>query len=337
MPSLSPANVHIDQALTDVSVAFMQRGTYINNRIFPEIPVPYQTGKYFVLPRGYFNRIGMRERAPGQGAARASYQQQSDSYSCKVFALAHDVPDEIRGNADVAVNIDLQSTEFLTGQAALYREKSWASSYFQPNVWSTTIDGVASGGGSGAAGAPGAGQTLRWDDANSDPIKLIKAQCTNVEQSTGFRPNKMAISRPVLDALTDHPDIVDRIKFGQTPGSPAVANEVVLAQIFGLQEVIVGSAVENAAAEGVADNHQFILSKGVLLAHAAPSPGLLVASAGYSFVWQDATLGVKQGLGIKRARNPDPTANADIFWVEDSFEQKIVSADLGVFLSNIVS
>lgn len=336
MPILSPSSVHVDQALTDVSIAFLQRGTYLHNRMFPPIPVPFQTGKYFTLPRGYFNRISMRERAPGETAARGTYAQETQTFNCKVFALAHDVADEVRGNADVAINIDLQATEFLTTQAALFREKAWATRYFQPGVWSTTIAGVASGAGSGAAGAPGAGQTLRWDDANSDPIKVIKAQCTNVEQSTGLRPNKMAISRAVLDALTEHPDIIDRIKYGQTPGSPAIANLEILAQIFGLQEVVVGSAVENAAAEGLADNHQFILSKSVLLAHAAPSPGIMTASAGYTFVWQDATVGVKQGLGIKRARNPDPTANADIFWIEDSFEQKVVSPDLAVFLHNVI-
>lgn len=329
MPYQQPSrsDVHVDRPLTNISLAFMQNAdNFIADRVFPVVPVAKQSDKYFTYDRGMFNRDEMKLRAPGTESAGATYKLSTDSYSADVWALHHDIADQVRANADTPLQLDRETTEFLTVKALIRKEKAWAATHFVTGAWTTERAGVASG--------PISTQFLRWDVAASTPIENVRGGASAMAVLTGFRPNVMVIGRNVYDALLDHPDIVGRIDRGQTAGTAIVMRQN-LAALFEMSEVLVMDAIENTANEGATNVHAFVGGKHALLAYAAPSPGLMVPSAGYTFSWTGFLGAGALGTRIKRFRKEE--LEADRLEIEMSFSQKKVAADLGSFFLNAVS
>ena len=87
-------------------------------------------------------------------------------------------------------------------------------------------------------------------------------------------------------ALTEHPDILERVKYTGSTANPAVVTKQVLAQILQIEEIAVLESTYNIAEPGQPDDMQFICdSTGALLCYATPTPAIDEPSAGYTFTW----------------------------------------------------
>lgn len=329
MPYIQPSrsDVHVDRPLTNISIAYMQSAdNFVASRVFPIVRVGKQSDKYFTYDRGAFNRDEMQLRAPGAESSGATYTLSTDSYSADVWALHVNVADQVRANADTPLQPDREATEFLSLKNLIRQERLWATRYFGTSVWTSEITGVS--------GAPGGSQFQRWDEAASTPIENVRTGARTMHALTGFRPNVMVLGRPVYDALLDHPDIVGRIDRGQTAGTAIVMRQN-LAALFEMQEVLVMDAIYNSAVEGASNSHGFIGGKHALLAYRAPSPGIMIPSAGYTFAWTGLMGAGALGSRISRFRMEQN--KADRIEIEAAFDQKKVAADLGYFFASAVS
>lgn len=321
-------DVHVNTPLTNISIMYMQQADgFVADQVFPNIPVSKKSDLYYLYDRGFFNRAEMEKRAPGTESAGIGYELATATYNADVWAIHHDIPDQIRANADSVLSLDRETTNLLSLQAMLRREKQWVANYFTTSLWTTDIEGVASG--------PTGTQVLQWNDATSTPIENIRAQKTTVLQSTGYLPNTLVLGWQVLDALLEHPDIIDRIKYGQTPGAPAVADLAALAKVLGVDRILPMKAIENTANEGATNVHAFIGGKLALLCYSAPTPGVMLPSGGYTFSWTGAVGNGGMGQRIKKFRIE--TREADRVEIQMAFDQKLVSADLGVLFYTIVA
>jgi len=329
MPNNVSANtVHVDQLLSNVSVAFQQDASnFVASRAFPIVPVSKQSDKYVVIPRGDFNRDEMQKRADAAQSAGATFQLSDDNYFADVWALHFDLGKQTASNADDAFKLQQNITEFLTRKALIRKEKLFASSFLTTSVWTTDKTGVP--------GSPGAGQFKQWNDAASDPIADIRAAATAQQILTGFRPNVLVLGRQVLDALELHPDIIDRVKYG-TQTDVSIASQSHLRQLFQVDEILVMDAIENTADKGVADVHALINGKSALLLYRPSAAGIMTPAAGYTFSW-DGLQG-SAGYGTTISREPIPlSGGAERFEIQMAFAMKKVSADLGTFFATAVA
>lgn len=326
----TPGDVHVNTPLTNISVAMIQdMGNFVADKVFPNIPVTKQSDRYYTYDRGFFNRDEMTVRAPGTESAGTHYSVDSTpTYFSPVYAIHHDIDDQRRANADSPLEPDREATLIVTLKGMIRREKLWATKYFAGGIWTSDVDGVASG--------ENRSTTFRqWNDAASQPIEDVRLAKTVVLQRTGMEPNTLVIGQQVLDALCDHPDIVDRVKYGNTPGGPADIDVADLQRLFKVERVLVMKSVENTAAEGASNSHAFIGGKKALLCYAARSPGLMVPTAGYTFSWT-GYLGA-QSLGQRISRFRMEHLKSDRVEMEMAFDQKLVAADLGYFWDSIVA
>ena len=347
MPQPTLSDVHVDRPLTNISVAFLQNAAnFIATRVFPNIPVQKRSDKYFTFPRGIFNRNGMRKRAPGTESAGSGWAVTTDDYSADVFALHHDVSDQIRANADEPLNLDREATAFLTQQAAISREKDFVTNFFTDSApggtWTFMADGVASGATAAASFDPtndSNNDVLQWNDAASNPIEDVALGKQYILQKTGFEANKLVMGFPVWTQLKNHPDVIDRIKYsgGVGPSRPAIVTAEAVAALFEVDEVLVMKAIENTSDETAAgtETNSFIGGKHALLCYAAPSPGLMTPSAGYTFSWAGFLGAGPEGNRIKRFRME--ALASDRVEIEMAFAMKRVSEDLGFFWGNITA
>jgi len=322
----TPSDVHVNQPLTNISIAYLQsQMRFVADRIFPVIPVEKQSDRYYTYDRGDWNRNEMQERAPSTESAGSGYRlDNTPTYYCREYALHRDIPDQVIANADSVLNPLRESAEFLTMKALIHREKIFAANFFTTGKWTTDVTGVAS--------APSSGQFLQWNDASADPIKGIRTASTTILESTGIAPNVLVLGKRVYDALLDNPAVIDRIKYGQTAGGPALVNPNLLAQLFEVDRVEIMAGIENTAAEGATNAHSFIAGKGALLCYAAPSPGLMTPSAGYTFAW--SRMG-NVGQVVREFRMDELKATR--LEIETNFDQKLISADLGYYFASAVA
>ena len=333
MSQPTPGAVHVDTPLSNISVAFLQNASnFVAARVFPNVPVMKQSDRYYTYDRGYFNRDEAGKRAPGTESKGSGYKiDNTPTYFADVWAWHHDVPDQVRANADPQVDPDRDAANIVAHKLLIRRENDWAERYFRPGVWANDFVGVASG-------TPDSGEFLRWDNENSDPIGFIRARKTDVLESTGFEPNKMTLSKRGFDALVDHPDIIDRVKYSGGVGNtnPARASVSVLAQLFELEEILIGKAIQNKAKEGDANDHEFIMNKGALLSYSPPAPSLMTPSAGYTFSWR-GFMGQENPFGFATKRFYIDTIESTRIEGQMAFDHKVVSDELGVYMDAVVS
>lgn len=329
MTQPTQGDVHVNKPLTNISIAFMQNANnFIADKVFPNIPVQQQSDRYYTYDRAFFNRDEMEERAPNAESAGSGYEvDNTPTYYAPVYAYHHDVPDQVRANVDSVIQPDRDATELVTHKALIKREKLWTSKFFGGGLWTNDYDGVS--------GTPGANETKQWNDAAATPIEDVHAAIDTIMESTGFAPNTLVLGRQVWTALKNHPDIIDRVKYGQTAPGTAKMSLNALADLFEVDRILVMSAIENTAAEGATAAHSFIGGKKALLCYAAPSPGLMTPTAGYTFSWNGHLGAGAMGGRVKKFRME---ANAaDRVEIEMSFDQKLVAADLGFFWDTIVA
>ena len=89
MPQPTPSDVHVNQPLTNISVAFLQdQNQFISDKVFPNIPVSKNSDRYFEFPKGNWFRTEARERGLSQESAGSGFDvDSSPTYNATVKAL----------------------------------------------------------------------------------------------------------------------------------------------------------------------------------------------------------------------------------------------------------
>ena len=299
MPDVSM--VHVDQALTNVSIAY-HNAQFVADQIFPTIPVTKQSNKYFIYSKDRF-RIVDDARRPGARANEITWTLSTDTYYAEGHALAQAIPDELRANADQALDVDVDTTETLTDLIYVQREIAVANAVVNPSVitQNTTLSGNS-----------------QWSDfTNSDPVDAVETQKSTIQLQIGQAPNALLVSYPVFQQLRNHPSIIDRFKYTQV----GILQPDHLRAAFNVDYFLIGGAIENTAKEGDPDNFQYIWGKNALLFYKPPAAGRRTVSVGYQFTW---LFGANtNGFLVKRYR--DESRTADVVEVQLYYDPKVVA------------
>lgn len=324
MPSPTQSDLHVNVPLTNVSVAYLQSAsTYIADKVFPKVPVRKQSDLYWKYSKSDWRRTQVTKRAPGTETPGDGWNNLTDQYFCHVYGIHKDIDDQLRANADSNFNLERDSTEFITNQLLLKRDIDWNTNFFDWGKWATQKDGDSN--------------FTKWTETGSDPIGDVANWVIAFRKLTGYAPNVMVLGAHVMNALKQHPDIIDRIKFTQR----GIVTEDLIATLFGIPElytsyatVASGPQINDAKAQDAAATFDFITnSNSLLMAYTPKSPSLLTPAAGYTFTWNGYLGGNSQGIRVKRFRQE--AIASDRIEAEMTYDMKIVCPDLGVFARNV--
>lgn len=324
MPQPDVGDVHVNGLLTNMSIAhYNQMEHYIADRVFPMVFVEKQSDIYPVYDRGYFfaDEGDRMVRAPGTTAPTSGWKiTNSNTYFCVNNAIGAEIPDELRANSEAVFDLDNDATRLVTQLQLIRRERSFAADFMRTTVWGTD--------------ATGGSTFTKWSDyAASDPLTDFENALDTVEGATGFRPNKLIMGAIVWRRLKHHPDLVDRIKGGATTGSPAMVQRQLLAQLLEVDEILVARASYRSSAEGSSLTMARIIDDDALMLYTPPNPGLMIPSAGYTFVWRPmVSPGAVQY--IRKGREERPRKD----WIEahSFFDQVATETQSGYFFSDCV-
>lgn len=281
-------DLHVNSLLTNVSIGYDPKG-FFAAKLFPLVPVDKQTDIYPSYNRSDWARdtgapgaapTGSGQavrRAPGTKARTVEYGvNNTNTYRCVNYALGMEIPDELRSNADAVFDLDRDATLLLQSLLNLRFDREVAADMIVSGGWdSLTVSN-------------------KWSDyAASTPMEDIRAGIHSIRRGTlGMSAEggiKLLVGALVDQRLKDHPDIIDRFKYGASAGAPAKVTNQLIASLFEVDEYNVANSVFTSDEEGTAEasvTYSDVVTDDVLLYWTPPSASRMAPSAGYLFNWR---------------------------------------------------
>ena len=293
--------------LTNMSMAhFANPADFVATKIFPICPVAQSSSYYYKFSKADLARDNV-SRKPAFGKVQPAIMGQTDdTYKCEVDQIIVGI-DQIstldfqRAHAPGVADPRRAKVRFATEQMLLHQDILFAKNFFRAGVWANEYAGVASN--------PGEKQMLKFTDANFDPVV------------------------DAFNALKNHGDIIERVKYTGSTANPATVNEQVLAQLFGIKEVVVLESTYNSAGIG-GENMEFICDPaGALLCYATDAPAIDEPSAGYIFTWD--MLGNGQHVAFDQYEGEKGTHSEFIEGLMSS-DMKKTCDDLAIYFKDCV-
>ncbi len=306
----STRNVHVDQALSNLSLAYTGDGEFVADQVFLDLPVDKKTNKYYVYGQENF-RADDDIVAPAAEADEMNWTLSTDSYFCEAHAKSSVIPYEEDENQDDVLDVETDTTIMLTEQ--ILRRK-------EVNAVSAVTAGLT------AVDLTGAGVDL---DA-TDPVAVVDAAKLTIRKKTGKRANRLLLPEPVLIALRNNAKVKSRVSGAQNLGASAITIEQ-LAVVMGVEKIVEANAIKATTKEGQAQSNDYIWGKNMLLYYAPPAAGPRTVSLGYSMNW------VKGKLAAPVYRFLLETRHALKIEARRYYDTKVVAAGAGVLWSNAIA
>ena len=318
--------------LTNLSMAyFANPADFVATKIFPICPVSQSSSYYYTFSREDLARDNVA-RNPAFGKVQPAVMGQTDdTYKCEVDQIIVGI-DQIgtldfqRSGAPGVQDPRRAKVRFASEQMLLHQDVLFAKNFFNATAWTNTWEGVAS--------SPSTNQFLKFSDSNFDPVAFFDARKKDIRLSGRRTPNKLCLGVEAYNALRNHGDIIERVKYTGSTANPATVTPNVLAQLFGLDEVLVLESTYNAAGLGETENMQFICdSTGALLCYTTNAPAIDEPSAGYIFTWD--MLGNGQHVAFDQYEGEKGTHTEFIEGIMSS-DMKKTSDDLAIYFKTCV-
>ena len=307
----------VDPVLTNMLVGYQNEDTrFVADRVFPGVPVNSSQGTYFIFDEKYWMADDAQLRAWGSDFAEGGFGLSTGTYATEQYAASHAIPDEVRADSQVPMDLETAGVQRLAGILKIRKERLWAAVAMVGSVWGTT--------------ATGGSTSTKWSTyASSDPVGDVRTGKRAISQSIAMNPNKFVCGEIVFDKLINHPDLIDRIKYTQL--ATVSGMEQALAAVLGVDEVLVGTSIYNSVNEAQTGTYLPIVDDDALLLYSASSPGLFVPSAGYTFYWEPGG-----GLGGIAPMYHDDGKDADVLKSKMQLIHSRVATGAGYFFSDYV-
>lgn len=257
--------------LETLNVAAMNFAKSYSNNLFigdllaPRVPMDRQAFQYVVHDRSSMRLDGSDLRAPGATPRDARSGFTTANYFCKGHARSATIPFELEA---FGLGFGFSQIQKATGdimqKVLLGREIACA------------------------AAALGAGNTLAlagtsmWDNPASTPVENITV-ARSIARQSGVEANLLVLGSPVVDALVNNAEIINRVKYTFPGGVIDNINMAQLSAVFGIKCV-------RAAAVQVDknDNVTYVWGQTATLAYVQDVSDQADISSMKTFVWTGA-------------------------------------------------
>lgn len=309
--------VHQDAVLSNFAVSYSQNGIWIADTVLPKKMVAKESDKYFLFYQKDVIQVPTRDqRADGAPSSEISWDVTTGTYQCEAYALKDIVTKRARANADQPLDLDQDTTAILTERLMVGKEYRVAAKIFDTSGFTSYTSAL--------------GTADKWDSytsSDSDPLADVDAAKLSVLKYSQKYANTIIMGVEVFDKVKHHPLVIDRIKYNGGPSVPAVVTEQALAQLFGVDKVLVGRAVYNSATEGQTVTPAYIWGKYVMVAYVDPAPKVKGMTMGFQPTVQDMTVSTWY----------DDTRKGDLIEVEYIADEIIVNYGAGYLYSTVVA
>lgn len=293
---------------------------FIGLKLMPVFEVVLQSCDYPVIPIEAMLKLPPSlDRAPRTSYPTGDYEFEMANYACKDRGWK-ELVDETERNMYArffdaeAVAVERAMDIILRSQEQRIAAKLQSTSY---------ISGTSN-------------VATEWSTAAScTPLADVKTAKAAMRAASGLEPNAIAMSKKVFDNLMVSAELQGRLMYT----NPILlgndeANRILLAQYFGVGEVLVGNAIYDSTKKG----RTFTISeiwddKYILLARVSGGgPNLRDPCIGRTFLWTGDS---PQNVVVESYRDEDK--RSDAYRVRHNVDEALVFAGAGYLLGNITA
>ena len=310
---MPPTNdLHVDAVLTNLSLKYRNEA-FIADMVLPIVKVRKRSDKFFVYDKKETYKLVDSSVGPKAQPNEVDWAVGTDNYSVNDYALADYVPIESIDNADTPLQPRVDTNEFLNEWLMLDREVRVAKLVFAAATY--------------AAANKKDLAAAKWGTDDDDPI----ANVNEAINGCFLRANTLVFGHEAWEKFRMLPEVLDAVKSStrhqDTPGGLAMQKEV--AELFEVENVLVGRARYNSAKRGQAASYSRVWGKSVGAFHTAKNPGIRSITFGMSF--QEMMKQTQTMLDPKRGAK-----GAEYIKVAYNCDEKLVAKDLGFLLYNVL-
>lgn len=226
----------VDPQLTGVVIAY-QNAELIADRVLPRVGPLLNKQEFKYMKFDFAEAVTVPDTKVGRKGEPGEVEFTGTEVTDQTLDYGLDdlVPSDDVKNAPAGYDPLAYAAQGVMNLVLLDREKRVASTVFDPNTYGSSNKLALSG-------------TSQWSDANSDPTAAVQ----DANDSLIMRANVMVIGRPAWTKLRRHPKIISAISVSGTTNGVATTQAV--ADLFELDEIVVGAAMINSARKGQAPN-----------------------------------------------------------------------------------
>lgn len=291
--------IHVSAALTNIAVKYGDPA-FVAEKIFPVVKVKKRADYYWVFGREALRTVDTH-RGIGAVANEVEWSATPELYGCLGHGLREFVPDEIKANADPAIQPMINSTEDLVARIRRAYETR-IQAIVQSTTFITNFTNVVTA----------------WSAASgADPLNDVNTAKTAIRRNAGVIPNTIVMSEPVSFSLLEW--MKDQ---AYTPYESYWKEGNLPPKLWGLTPIIAG-AVQDTAAEGQTAVIADIWNDNVLVCYINPGPpGLRTISLGWTI----------RSEGFKTVRYRVEERHGEYVEVGMAQDEKLVATECGYLL-----
>lgn len=301
--------------LAAVAYEYIENQTnYIGLQVLPEFGTEEKNGEYPVIPLEALLSVPDTKRAPKGKYNRGDWEFENDNYNCLENGWEEPVDDVEARHYSRFFDVEEITMQRALAIVLRNQEKRIAGMVF--NASNFTAHAV----------------TNEWDDAsNATPITDVKTGIKTIHNATGLRPNALIISHDTFLDLGVCAQIIDRIKYTVPTVQKGDIPVELLALAFGVDRVLVGDGMYNAAKEGQEAslsalwNHEY-----AMLCVISNSRDLKQPCIGRTFKW---TKDCPENAIVESYR--DETVRGDVIRARQHTDEELMLTAAAYLLSNI--
>lgn len=234
MPQLTLAQARvINPVLTSIAQGFKQN-SLVGQILFPQVDVAQRAGNIITFGREEFMQYSGLVRAPGGATRRAQFGYAGSTYALVDFSLEGSLPIETLQEAQAGAagfSIDMAEVTLRKTMGIMDLRLEIAQA-----ALATTLGNYPANNRVTLSG------TAQWSDYSgvSSPAAVIETGKEQIRASTGKRPNVLVLGPVTFARLRQHPQVRDYIKYANRE----VATPAILAEFFGVSQVVVGDGIQ---------------------------------------------------------------------------------------------
>lgn len=304
-----PRQIHRNRPLENISVAYTPVG-FIADELSPKIMVKHESDEYYVYSKNTM-QLPQTLRADTAESNRAQWDVSTASYVLEEHAIHDYISDRMRDNQDEAINLDIDTTEFLTGIIKTRREVDLQVKVQTATNWANTTSLTS---------------TLAWNSntTTTNPITLVDSVASAILGQCGRKPNIVAMNDQSFDAAKEHVSVLERIKY---TSSDSVTPDM-LARLFNVDKVLVAYATYNNSEAGLTETLSRIWTDTAFVGWVDPTPKLKMVTALGTFQKRDS--GSPHVVSKWRAEE----RKSDVVEVSTMFQNAFIATDCGHLIVN---
>lgn len=317
-PSSSLATLRPDLAssLEEFDLAADRMG-FIGHRVLPVIEVASASGNYGVIPLEQLLQTRETRRTNG-GYSRGNWTFEDASYTTQEHGAEEPVSDKYSKMYASYFDAEMIAAQRAYDAVLRNAELRAANLLFNAVTFSATAVGT------------------EWSvAATCTPMTDIEAAIQRVWDNTGIWPNTLIINRKVFRNLRHAASIIDRLKYsGRDDVKADNITASMLAELFGLDQVLVAGAGQNTAKKGQTAAMSSVWSdEYAMVTRVEQGMDMSAPCIGRTFHWGEDGSSVGGTLETYR----DETVRSDIVRVRHQTEEKLTYPACGELLSNITA